>query len=169
MNEENVSKTFCSRCGAEMSSNSRYCLKCGNLNYEHEANKSMRQFMDKADVSYQVGGGNYVKNGAEDSKNKIVTTVGSNTGNRNFCFFINYIIYISIALIAGLIAGINSSFELEAFLRTTYPYFILILSIFFIYTYSIQLIYIKANEKWWSGINYFSSHYWSSIFTCHVI
>ena len=47
MENENGSEyaIYCSRCGAKMSSNSRYCMKCGNLNYDHEANKSMKPFI----------------------------------------------------------------------------------------------------------------------------
>ena len=45
--DENVPIVYCSRCGAEMKSNSRYCMKCGNLNYEHGANEQMRKYCRK--------------------------------------------------------------------------------------------------------------------------
>ena len=38
---------YCSRCGAEMNSNSRYCMKCGNLNYNHSANANMKSIKKK--------------------------------------------------------------------------------------------------------------------------
>ena len=47
MNDDGGFTIYCSRCGAEMSSNSRYCMKCGNLNYDHEANKNMRRYKPK--------------------------------------------------------------------------------------------------------------------------
>ncbi len=34
----------CSRCGAQMRNDARYCMKCGNLNYAHQENKSMQQY-----------------------------------------------------------------------------------------------------------------------------
>ena len=36
---------FCSKCGAEMKLSSRYCMKCGNLNYDHPLNVSMRDYV----------------------------------------------------------------------------------------------------------------------------
>ena len=32
---DNSYTIFCSRCGAEMKSSARYCMKCGNLNPDH--------------------------------------------------------------------------------------------------------------------------------------
>ena len=49
INQEKEPTIFCSRCGAEMKSKSRYCMKCGNLNYEHDANETMRQYIKEED------------------------------------------------------------------------------------------------------------------------
>ena len=35
---------YCNRCGAPMKKNQRYCMKCGNLNYDHPDNRSMRAY-----------------------------------------------------------------------------------------------------------------------------
>ena len=77
MNEEkNI--IYCSRCGAEMSDNSRYCMKCGNLNYNHEANKGMRPFIEnQADETYQVGSGKLAFQNSNDTS--VHTMVGNNS------------------------------------------------------------------------------------------
>ena len=46
MNDDGYT-VFCARCGAEMNSNSRYCMKCGYLNPDHEANKCQRKRLIK--------------------------------------------------------------------------------------------------------------------------
>ena len=99
MNEDNGSKIFCSRCGAEMSSNARCCIKCGNLNYNHEANRNIRQYIDKNGSTYEIGSGNFINNSNNSNNSKALTSVGNNTGNRNFCFFVNFIIYIVLILL----------------------------------------------------------------------
>lgn len=39
---------FCSKCGAPMKIDARYCMKCGTLNYDHPDNQSMRKYADKS-------------------------------------------------------------------------------------------------------------------------
>lgn len=49
---------FCPRCGAEMRSEQRYCMKCGALNYDHPDNQKMKKLMseeefEKSNKEYQ--------------------------------------------------------------------------------------------------------------------
>ena len=39
-------KIVCTRCGEMMKKSARCCLKCGNLNYELDANSSMKKIME---------------------------------------------------------------------------------------------------------------------------
>ena len=41
---------ICPRCGAEMDSSKRYCMKCGALNYDHPDNQKMKQYISKEEV-----------------------------------------------------------------------------------------------------------------------
>ena len=85
MNNEDQGYTiYCPRCGAEMNSNSRYCMKCGNLNSDHEANQSMKPYIKDNAEAYQVGSGEYI------SSNTVQTSIGNNTGNRKLCFIVNF-------------------------------------------------------------------------------
>ena len=43
-----------------MNSNSRYCMKCGNLNYDHSANANMKNYIKNDNSSYQVGSGRLI-------------------------------------------------------------------------------------------------------------
>ena len=38
---------YCSKCGAPMKEDARYCMKCGTLNYDHPDNQYMKKYMDK--------------------------------------------------------------------------------------------------------------------------
>ena len=53
MNDEQGSTIYCSRCGAEMKSTSRYCMKCGNLNYDHEDNKDYVYVIDNDSIVHK--------------------------------------------------------------------------------------------------------------------
>ena len=70
-NKDNDTIIYCSRCGAEMKSSSRYCMKCGNLNYDHEANKDLKHIQPKEEKNiYQIGSGetinDYHNNGKQN-------------------------------------------------------------------------------------------------------
>ena len=56
MNQDNGFKIFCPRCGNEMNSESRYCMKCGYLNTNNAANQN-------------------------NDNERIVNSITSNTGN----------------------------------------------------------------------------------------
>ncbi|MBE6157880.1 MAG: hypothetical protein E7160_03710 [Firmicutes bacterium] len=58
-NDNNKNKKFitskeyrlCSKCGASMEANKRYCIKCGALNYEHPDNQYMKKYVSKNEVN----------------------------------------------------------------------------------------------------------------------
>ena len=70
MNQDNGYTTFCSRCGSEINSNARYCMKCGNLNPNHPDNQGMTKFINTKQESYQVGSG------------KVLSNINANVTNR---------------------------------------------------------------------------------------
>ena len=74
----NNDKIICPRCSMEMKKNSRYCMKCGYLNYDHPENFGM-----KAEVRQNV---RFNRN--------YELRFGSNTGSKKICFFINIILYV---------------------------------------------------------------------------
>ena len=148
MEEHNVN-IICPRCGSKMNSNSRCCLKCGYLNPNAPENKGMQQFIStEKDSSYQVGSGEIViKNNGQ-----ITNSIASKTGNRRVCFFINYLLYISIIILNFLLVINRNSISLDTIKNSFFPYVILGTSILFLYIYSIQLIFIKCNKRWWSSL-----------------
>ena len=145
MNQDN--KIYCPRCGSEMNSNSRYCMKCGFLNAENEANQNMKEYIPKVENNnYQIGSGQIIN---QDNKG-VTTAIASNTGNSILCFILNFIIYILI-LIGGFIFSMKGlDITLENIKISIFPYIALISSVAFLFVYSLQLIFIKCNKKWWS-------------------
>ena len=144
-NEDTGYKIYCSRCGAEMNSNSRYCMKCGNLNTDHEANESMKPYIKDVENSYQVGSGNLM------NTNELQTSIGNNTGNKKLCFIVNFSIYMILIVISFLIS-ISKGLDILLIRNSIFPMASIIISISFIYIYSIELIFMKCNKPWWSGL-----------------
>lgn len=146
-NEEDKGYTiYCSRCGAEMNSKSRYCMKCGNLNSDHEANESMKPYIKDNTESYQVGSGGYI------SGDTIQLGIGNNTGNRKFCFIVNFGIYMIIMIMSIMIALLQTNMDILAIRDSFISYVVIIVSILFLYMYSIELVFMKCNKPWWSGL-----------------
>ncbi len=48
MNDEII---YCPRCGASMKNSSRYCMKCGALNFDHPDNQSMKQYISEKEIN----------------------------------------------------------------------------------------------------------------------
>lgn len=145
-NEDQGFKIYCPRCGAEMNSNSRYCMKCGNLNSDHEANKGMQPYIKDNEEAYQVGSGQFISN------NEIRTSIGNNTGNRKLCFIVNIIIYLFIMVISFFITFKSVNYDIMLIRNTSFPIISIIVSIVFLYIYSVELIFMKVNKPWWTGL-----------------
>ena len=144
----NNDKILCPRCGGEIHSNSRYCMKCGYLNYNHPDNVSLRGFQGNLqDTTAYVNGTAQLKNFVGIEKNHELR-FGSKTGNKQICFLVNFILYI--LSLVGVTLFFSS--KCDIFLNVIYtslPYFIVIISLFFMYLYAFELIIMKMNEKWW--------------------
>lgn len=147
MNQDHEYTIYCSKCGAEMSNNSRYCMKCGHLNYDHEANENMKKFMPKEKKkAYQVGSGQSLVEG-ESSNHGVRKSAGTRTGNKRLCFFVNYFLYL-LLLIGSFLICSKFSFELESIMTSNFPKFAILFSFIFLYQYALELIFIKCNRGW---------------------
>lgn len=147
MNEQNV-KIFCPRCGSEMNSNSRYCLKCGYLNPTNSANQGMQQYIaNNGNSLYQVGEGKMIQN-----SNGITNSIATNTGNKMVCFLINYLIYIFIIIISFIFIMKDNTIGFNSIKNSLFPYVAFSISTIFLYVYSMQLIFMKANKEWWYAL-----------------
>ena len=145
----NDGKIYCSRCGAEMNSNSRYCMNCGNLNPEHEANKNMMPYIQSNQASYNIGQGGVNLN---TNKHSTSVLIGNNMGNFTLCFLINIFLYIGSLGLIFYHAYINNFKTVSDFINMHYPLIIMVVSYFYVLLYSLQLIAMKCNRKWYSGI-----------------
>lgn len=142
-------KVFCPRCGNEMNGNSRYCTKCGYLNPNDPANQSMKKYIE-ADNSnlYQVGSGQTIIK----EEGQITTSVASNTGNKKVCFIINYALYMLIIIGGFFITVGNANIDFNTIRNSLFSYIAFITSIVFLYVYSMELIFMKANKRWWYAL-----------------
>ena len=149
MNQDITNKVKCPRCGNEIDVNSRYCLQCGCLNPINPINKGMKKFIEKnKENSYQVGDGQVIMK----NSNQITNSIGNNTGNKMICFLVNYLLYISIIIFSFLsIVGSNIT-DFVTIKNSTFPYISFTVSIIFLYVYSMELIFMKANKRWWYAL-----------------
>lgn len=149
LNNQKPVVVSCSRCGAPMYSNARYCMKCGNLNYNHEANASMKKYMNKEEnqfVTYHVGSEEYIN---ENTIKKPALSFANNTGNQMLCFLFNFCFYLLILFISyGLVS--NGRSFMETIKSIEYVLILIIVSLLFFYFYSLEYIFIKCNKRWWT-------------------
>lgn len=147
MNNEEDTIIYCSRCGAEMKSSSRYCMKCGNINYDHEANQSLRYLQPKEEKQvYQIGSGQSLINNEITGVQNI--SVVHNIGNGKVCFLVNYGVYL-LVLLASLFISFKGIYSMDSIVNSSFPLIAIFSSILFLYFYSIQLVYVKSDRKWW--------------------
>lgn len=150
MNNEEVSTIYCIKCGAEMKSNSRCCMKCGTLNPEHPDNANMLKYIDKKQTGYQVGSGMNLS--LETSSNDITTVVGRNTGNFTACFIVNLLLYLLIIGFICYFSGTFFSWNINMLFASNTPVILIIISIGFLWTFGKELLFMKMNQKWWYSL-----------------
>lgn len=140
---------YCSRCGEEFSVNSRYCMKCGNINYNHPDNKNMKQFENQnQEHIYQVGQGDTIK--SKTAKDMIA--VPTHTGNQKKCYMLNMLGFLGFMLIYALIVFLTSDFMFIGFLDSSFPLVSSIIAFIYLYVASWQIIFMKTNNPWWSAL-----------------
>ncbi|MBQ6135190.1 MAG: zinc ribbon domain-containing protein [Bacilli bacterium] len=146
--EEN-DKIYCPKCGAEMSKEARYCMACGTLNYEHEANKNMRKFVPKnLRNTYQIGSGQFM---VRNSQNQVSQSLSTRTGNKTLAFCLSYFLYLASLAIAFLVI-MKGNYEFDAIVSSKFPLVALVLSILFFYLYAFELLFMKCNKEWWKAL-----------------
>ncbi len=132
---------YCTRCGSPMKSDARYCMKCGNLNYDHPDNKNMVSYAtDEGKQVYEIGSGLSLNNKKvlENSFEQ-----ATNTGSEKVFLFINLLWLI---FSYGLI--LFTGFTLVISFKNVFYLFVL-LSLLNIYVISFEIIFMKANQRWW--------------------
>ena len=73
---------------------------------------------------------------------------GSKTGSKNLCYFINVFLYLLSMVLSFFLVYRNYEFLIDL-LYSALPYIFLIVTVVFIFTYAIELIFMKMNERWW--------------------
>lgn len=144
MEQNNIADYItCSRCGADMKKDSRYCMKCGNLNYAHQDNQFMKQYAIN-DIKH----GSYIE-GLEQAKT-LGLDVPEDVSNHEFriCFIVNLIIFgLPLLLILALFVLSLDSGGMGIGAICAY---VGMLAIVFIESYGFQRMLIKAGQPWWS-------------------
>lgn len=133
---------YCSKCGGEMKRTARYCMKCGNLNFDHPDNDFMKQYTDSNVKDGVFISGDVSFNNKSDNKFKK-------------CFLINLIIHGLLGFLCLIPAFISSNNIAVSILS------LIMVCLLFLFNYSFQCVYIKADKPWWS---YFVPFYGNYVF-----
>lgn len=137
----------CPRCGEPMKSSQRCCIKCGALNPEHPDNVSMQRYIYN---ERNVSNGNNVfisqevNNYEEDNKSK----------QKNICFIVNLILHLVLALF--IIFFVQNTMEMKIAVITS----LFAVGLTFVYSYAMQVIFMKADKNWWS--------YWIPLYNYYI-
>ena len=126
----------CDKCGTTYSSSQRYCMKCGNLNYSHPSNQSMKQYLN-----YDVVNQSYVNNGNAKLSH---TSVDPYAKEKKTCIIVNLILHMIIPVLLSVLMIMTESVNI-----ITMALLFILFGLVFIVNASFCLIYIKAKEPWW--------------------
>ena len=150
--------TICSKCGASMESNKRYCMKCGALNYDHPDNEYMKKYVSNDEID-KINR-DYFDDMHEENKDDDVFVGGKklkelkiedkeDVESKNYKAGLVYVLLFSLVLFGGgyfyLKLGLNDSISLSVFI------FSMLISIL-----SMCNIYRKAG---YSGFTFFIPFY----------
>ena len=141
MNESDY--TYCSRCGSPMPKNARYCMKCGNLNYNHPDNQAMQKYAPEEAKTYEIGSGQINTNTTFTAN---ISEYSTNTGSKKTFLVVNilwFLLTYGICFTLGILHIVNFFLVFVSFI---------ILSIFNIYFISLEIINMKANKPWWGAV-----------------
>ena len=143
----NSSVILCPKCGSEMKKDSRYCMKCGQLNYAHPDNESMKQYAWQS-----IKEGNYVS-GANMSNKQPLSMGSSNSSSVSStnpfkaCLITNIILHSAIVVLPILLClAVGAEIDIVGVVIN-----LISAGLLFLFNYSLQAMYIKAGEPWWGA------------------
>ena len=144
---------YCSRCGSEMKADSRYCMKCGNLNPDHPANKNMLKYIKNKQDNYQIGKGKMISEVYEaGNSTDVKTIVGLNTGNFTICFLLNFLTYMAIILGVSIYAYYFFDGNISGICMSGIHNIYIMVSIGYLWLFGNELVFMKLNQKWWVSL-----------------
>jgi len=146
---------FCPRCGAEFNPKERYCNKCGNINPKHPDNANMLKYIKKyGGQGYRIGSGQALvrKKGVFGRGRNSDIVMGQKTGNASICFAVNIVLYLVLTIGTTLYYFLLARGNIVNVVGSNITLYYLVYSAIFLYLYSIQLLFIKLNRKWWLSL-----------------
>ena len=143
----NNDKIVCPRCGDSFKSTARYCMKCGYLNYDHPENVGLKEYQTNLnDATVYVNAATSLKDYKVHKKN-FDLVLGDNIGNKTICFIVNITLYF---LFLVMLSSYKNDFtNISGIISTRLLLNYISVTVAFLYVYSMELIFMKMNEKWW--------------------
>lgn len=132
---------YCAKCGDPMKRDARYCLRCGNLNYSHPDNLKMKNYAWQS-----VKKGEFISGINVDRGELIDVPWKYRYKPFLWCFIVNFLIHLALPILLNVFANYANISELSKYMWAIYIGF----AVLFVFDYSMQSIFIKAKERWWS-------------------
>lgn len=143
---------ICPKCGSEMKKESRYCMKCGQLNYAHPENESMKQYAWQS-----IKQGHFISGANVDNKQPLTMGNVSSVSEVNpfkTCLITNIVLHVVLAIamcvVSSKLGSLATAMYIVTFIGTVLGFLI---------NYSVQAMFIKAGEPWWGYFVPFYSNY----------
>lgn len=147
--------SYCARCGSEFDPKKRYCNKCGNMNPAHPDNANMLKYIKKyGGEGYRIGSGQSLvrKKGVFGRGRGSDIVIGQRTGSAAFCFALNMMIYLVLTIGTTIYYLFMARGNIENVVCSNIIVYYFVYSIIFVYIYSLQLLFIKLNRRWWLSL-----------------
>ena len=143
---------ICNKCGSEMKKDARYCMKCGNLNYLHPKNESMKQYAwQNIKQGHFISGANIENGSSFGIKHQSISGVSP----FKTCFITNLVLHIILLVLFVVLFSSDGNIAIGGVIS------FIVVTILFLFNYSFQCVYIKCSKPWWS---YFVPIYGSYVF-----
>ena len=143
-NSTTSDKVFCSNCGAPMNSNSRCCLRCGNVNVVNQENT---EFLEKTKKNSQM---------QQAPSESVAERINRYSNPNSFlaCTIVTILLFFAFffGFVALLQAFFLSWFGTASFASffSLLPVYVFVMSVPFLMIYSMELIYMDSGHPWWA-------------------
>lgn len=144
----------CPRCGNELKSKSRYCMKCGYLNPSHPSNQDyLKRYGQDITEEYVVSqDGSMSSTTIQKNSKGVDLSFSSDTGSFTLCFLVNFLLYLIVVLVIGYSYYNQYSGNVYAIMSSDISIILLPVSLTFLLEYSFQLMFMKMNMRWWLAL-----------------
>lgn len=132
---------YCPVCGEKMRMEQRNCFNCGSLNFSNPLNRNLKEY--QPDYSNKNKFINRDKDNIPLFSEKTNDELATNIGNVKIFFIFNlFLLVIPLLLL--------TYFCKDNIISREFSFSLLVFLFYYIETVSFEMLYMKANKRWWT-------------------